>query len=176
MEKIWLKNYPQGVPHEIDMSTYENIYDIFHQAQNKFPDHIAFSNMGVELSFSELKLKIDLTASFFQNHLGLKKGDAIALQMPNVLQYPIFLFAALKIGLVVVNTNPLYTSKEMLHQFNDSQVKAVIILENFAHLLQEILPKTKIKHVIVTGIADLFPFPKSLIVNSVIKYIKKMVK
>lgn len=175
MEKNWIQHYPKGVSPTIDMTRYKNIFDIFQKSNEKFPQHVAFSNMGVDLTFNQINKMIEWTTSFFQNELKLKKGDVIALQMPNVLQYPVFLFAALKMGLVVVNTNPLYTAKEMLFQFNDSKAKAIVILENFASQLQEILPQTQIQHVVVTSLADLFPFPKSLIVNAVIKYVKKMV-
>jgi long-chain acyl-CoA synthetase len=131
--------------------------------------------MDVHLSFRELEEKVEAFASFLQHELQLKKGDRIALQMPNILQFPVALFAALRAGLIVVNTNPLYTAKEMLHQFNDSGAKAIVIMANFAHALEEILPQTKIEAVVVTELADLFPQPKRFIVNAVVKYLKKMV-
>lgn len=131
--------------------------------------------MNVEITFNELYLQVEKMTSFFQHELKLKKGDRIAIQMPNLLQYPVVLFASLKAGLIIVNTNPLYTASEMLHQFNDSGVKAIVILENFASQLEKIISQTKIESVVVTSIGDMLPFPKSLLVNSVVKYIKKMV-
>jgi long-chain acyl-CoA synthetase len=131
--------------------------------------------MGKTLTFSELNRKAESFAAFLQNELKLKKGDRIAIQMPNVLQYPIALFGAIKAGLVIVNTNPLYTDREMKHQFNDAGCTAVVILANFAHNLQKVLHETKIQHVIVTELGDLLGFPKSLVVNTVVKHVKKMV-
>jgi long-chain acyl-CoA synthetase len=175
MEKIWLKQYPAGVPTEIRPEDYKSILHVFDETCQKYGNKPAFSNMGVELSFSELDRKVADFASFLQNELRLKKGDRIAIQMPNVLQFPVACFGALRAGLVVVNTNPLYTAKEMQHQFKDSGAKAVVILANFACHLEQILKDTEIESVVVTEIGDLFPFPKSLIVNSVVKHVKKMV-
>jgi len=175
MEKLWLKHYPKGIPAEINMQEYSHIMQVFDEACQKFPQHMAFTNMGVSMTYSELHEKVQNFASFLQNELKLKKGDRIALQMPNMLQFPIALFGALRSGLIVVNTNPLYTAKEMLHQFKDSEAKAIVIMANYAHLLEGILKDTKIESIVVTELAELFPFPKSLIVNSVIKYVKKMV-
>ena len=175
MEKIWLKHYPKGIPAEINMQEYSHIMQVFDEACQKFPQQMAFTNMSVGMTYSELHQKVQDFASFLQNELKLKKGDRIALQMPNMLQFPIALFGALRSGLTVVNTNPLYTAKEMLHQFKDSEAKAIVIMANYAHLLEQILKETKIESIVVTELAELFPFPKSLIVNSVIKYVKKMV-
>ena len=132
MEKIWLKKYPAGVPAEINPDEYHSIYQVFEEAVSKFGDQPCVSNMGTTLSFYELKGKVDDFASFLQHELHLKKGDRIAIQMPNLMQFPVVLFAAFKVGLVVVNTNPLYTAKEMQHQFSDSGAKCVVILANFA--------------------------------------------
>ncbi|WP_413287590.1 AMP-binding protein [Bdellovibrio sp. HCB337] len=148
---------------------------VFDEACQKYPQGMAFTNMGVGITYSELNQKVQDFAAFLQFELKLKKGDRIALQMPNMLQFPIALFGALRSGLTVVNTNPLYTAKEMLHQFKDSEAKAIVIMANYGHLLEQILKETKIESVVVTELGDLFPFPKSLIVNSVIKYVKKMV-
>lgn len=174
-EKVWLKNYPTGVPAEIDISHYKNIMSVFDQAVRKHRTAPAYTNMGATLTFEEVDQKVGQMASFFQNELQLKKGDRIAIQMPNLLQFPVVLFAALRAGLVVVNTNPLYTAKEMQHQFKDSGAKAIVILANFASHLEEIMKSTDIQSVIITEIGDMLPFPKSLIVNSAVKYIKKMV-
>ncbi|MBV2167342.1 MAG: AMP-binding protein [Bdellovibrio sp.] len=175
MEKIWLKNYPKGVSTEVDLSKYSSLYDIYEESIRMFSSKKAFTNMGVSLTFSELDRKVDIFASFLQNELKLKKGDRIAIQMPNLLQFPIVAFAALRCGLTIVNTNPLYTAKEMQHQFKDSGAKAIVILANYAHLLEQILKDTDIESIVITEIADLFPTPKRLLVNSVVKYIKKMV-
>ncbi len=175
MEKIWLKNYPKGVPHEVPLNQYASLVEVYEEAISKFSNKKAFTNMGVSISFSQLDEKVDQLASFLQNELKLKKGDRIAIQMPNLLQYPVAIFAALKSGLIVVNTNPLYTAKEMHHQFNDSGAKAIIICANFAHLLEKVIKDTKIESVIVTEIPDMFPTAKRILVGSVIKHIKKMV-
>ncbi|MCB0341997.1 MAG: AMP-binding protein [Pseudobdellovibrionaceae bacterium] len=175
MEKIWLKNYPEGVPHEINPDQYKNMLDVFHQACAEFSEQTAFSNMGGRLSYGELNQLTDDFASYLQHHCHLEKGDRIAIQLPNVLQFPIALFGALKAGLTVVNTNPLYTDREMKHQFNDSGAKAIVILANFADKLEHILGETTIEHVVVTQLGDQLGWPKSLLVNAVVKYLKKMV-
>lgn len=175
MEKIWLKNYPKGVNHEIDMDKICSVIDLMEKSVKKYGDNVAYENFGATLTFSELdKLSNDF-ASFLTNVAELKKGDRIALQMPNLLQYPVALFGALKSGLIVVNTNPLYTEKEMLHQFDDSEVKAIVILDHFTNKLEKILDKTKIETVIETGVGDLLGWPKSWLINGVLKHVKKMV-
>jgi len=175
MEKIWLKNYPKGVAPEINLNLYQNLIEVFDEACHNNMNRVAYTNMGVHLTYGQVKTMAEQFAAFLQTELKLKKGDRIAIQMPNLLQFPIAVFGAFKAGLIVVNTNPLYTASEMEHQFKDAGVKAIVILANYASHLQQILPRTEIKSVIVTEIADLFPFPKSLIVNSVVKYVKKMV-
>lgn len=175
MEKPWLKNYPKGVDAKINLDLYQSVTAVAEDSCRRFAKQTAFMNMGTHLSYEDLwELSGDF-ASFLQNTAGLKKGDRIAIQLPNVLQYPVVLFAAFRAGLVVVNTNPLYTAREMKHQFRDSGAKAIVILANSAHLLAEILAETEIKTVVVTGVGDMLGFPKSLIVNSVVKYVKKMV-
>ena len=175
MDKPWLKSYPKDVAHEIDTNAYSSITQLFEESVTKYRDLVAYTNMGGTLTYGELdELSRDF-AAYLQNKVGLKKGDRIAIQMPNLIQYPIALFGALRAGLIVVNTNPLYTAREMKHQFNDSGAKAILILANFAYNLEEILPETKIETVIVTELGDMLGFPKSLIVNTVVKYIKKMV-
>lgn len=175
MEKVWLDKYPKGVPAEIDRGHFNSISDIFTHAIQSFPERIAFTNLGVDITFKQLDLLSDGVAHYLQADLGLKKGDCLALQMPNLLQFPIALFAAFKIGLKVTNINPLYTPREMQHQLNDAEAKAIVILDNFASKLEEILPQTQIEHIIITKLADLCPFPKKQIVNFVVKNIKKMV-
>jgi long-chain acyl-CoA synthetase len=172
---VWLKSYPKGIPAEIDPDRYRSIVDVFHTACDRFKDKPCYTNMGVTLSFTELQRLSGQFAAFLRKDLGLAKGDRIALQMPNVLQYPVALFGALRAGLVVVNTNPLYTAREMEHQFRDAGIKAIVILANFARNLQEILPKLGGPHVVVTQIGDLFPAAKRILVNAAVRYIKKMV-
>lgn len=171
----WLKNYPKGVPAEIDLSKHSSIVTIIDEACSRFASRAAFTNMGVSLTFAELDRKSKQFASFLQNELRLQKGDRIAIQMPNCLQYPIALFGSLRAGLTVVNTNPLYTAHEMQHQLKDSGAKAIVIFANFAHHLEKIINQTDIESVVVTDLGELFPFPKNLIVNTVVKYVKKMV-
>ncbi len=173
--KIWFQHYPPNVPHEINLSPYKNILTVFDNAVSKHRNARAFSNMGATLTFADLDQKVGQFASFLQNELSLKKGDRIAIQMPNCLQFPVALFAALRIGLVVVNTNPLYTAKEMKHQFKDSGAKAIIIMANFASLLEEVIQETEIQSVIITELGDMLPFPKNMLVNSVVRFVKKMV-
>lgn len=171
----WTKSYNPGVQKTIDSSGYKSIMQLFDEACREFRSLPSFTNMGVTLTFEDLDRQSGQFASFLQNELGLKKGDRIALQMPNVLQFPIALFGALRAGLIVVNTNPLYTPTEMQHQFKDSGAKAIVILSNYAANLQGILKNTQIESIVVTDIGELFPFPKNLIINSVVKYVKKMV-
>ncbi len=175
MERPWLKLYPKSVKQTISTEAYKNCVEAFLESCVKFRDLTAFINMGQKLSYAEVDSKSRDFAAFLQNTCGLRKGDRIAIQMPNLLQYPVALFGALRAGLIIVNTNPLYTPREMEHQFVDSGVTAVVILANFASHLETVLPKTKIKKVIITEIGDLLPFPKSLLVNFVVKKVKKMV-
>ncbi len=175
MDKKWLKHYPHSVPQTIDIYEYNNILEVSDEAIHKFRDRACFSNFGCDMTYHELDLYSAQMASFFQNSLGLKKGDRIAIQLPNVLQFPIVLFAALRAGLIVVNTNPLYTAPEMKHQFKDAGVVAIVILAQFAHLLDQIINETQIKHVIVTEVGDQLPFLKKNLINFVLKTVKKMV-
>ena len=173
-QRPWLKNYPKGVPANIDTDAYPNLVSMLQESFSRYSDRPAFSCMGKTITFSQL----DRLSAQFGAYLlsrGLEPGDRVALMMPNLLQYPIALFGALRAGLIVVNTNPLYTPREMLHQFNDSGAKAIVIVENFAANLQKILPETQIKTIIVTSIGELLGFPKGAIVNLVVRKIKKMV-
>lgn len=175
MQKIWLKSYPKNVAHEINADQFQSVLELFDESVHKFRERDAFINMGTAITFEDLNYLSADFASFFQNVAGLKKGDRVAIQMPNLLQYPIVLWGALRAGLVVVNVNPLYTAREMKHQLNDAGVKAIVILANSAHLLEQILPETAIETVVVTEVGDMLGFPKSLLINSVVKYVKKMV-
>lgn len=171
----WTKMYPAGIPSEIKLYEHQSLIALFDTAFRKYGDRIAFENMGTGLSFSMVdKLSGDF-AAFLQHSLGLRKGDRIAIQMPNLLQFPVVFIGALKAGLVVVNTNPLYTTREMEHQFRDSGVKAIVIVSNFAFNLEKILGSTSIKHVVVTDLGDMHNPVKRQIVNFVVKYIKRMV-
>lgn len=175
MEKIWLKSYPQGVAETINPDKHQSILEVFELSCRKFKEQVAFENMGATLSYEDLNQLSFEFASFLQNVAKIQKGDRVAIQLPNVLQYPIAMYGALRAGAVVVNTNPLYTAREMQHQLKDSGAKAIVIFENSASHLQQILKETSIETVIVTGVGDLLGFPKSLIVNSVVRYVKKMV-
>ena len=175
MEKIWLKKYPKVVPHVIETDEYSNILEVFDESVRKFRNKIAFKNFGTALTYHDLDVLSGQFASYLQNDLGLKKGDKIALQMPNVLQFPVALFGAMRAGLIVVNTNPLYTATEMKHQFTDSGATTLVILAQFAHLYESIQGQTPIKNVIVTEVGDLLGFPKKHLINFVLKHVKKMV-
>ncbi len=170
----WLKSYPDFVSQSTEIN-YENIVEIYDQSIRNFGDKIAYKNMDVELTYNELENHVNALIYYFQNNTNLKKGDKIVLQMPNLLQYPVAIFACLKAGLVIVNTNPLYTADEMLHQYKDSGAKAVIIVENFAHNLEKIVSKTDIETVIITTIGDLLGGFKGGLTNFVIRNVKKMV-
>lgn len=175
MEKVWLKRYSPGVPAEINPDAYRSVIEVFEQSFAKYSDLNAFANMGYAMSFAELDAKSRDFAAYLQQSLGLKKGDRVAIMMPNLLQYPIALFGILRAGLTVVNVNPLYTPRELEHQMNDSGARVLVVVANFGHVVAEVLDKTRIEKVIVTEVADLLPFFKSLLINFVVKYVKKMV-
>jgi long-chain acyl-CoA synthetase len=174
-DNFWKDKYPVGIAAEIDADQYPNIQAVLKESCQRFADKPAFSNMGKTLTYGELYQLSGTFAAYLQNHTDLKPGDRIAVQLPNVLQYPVVVFGAMRAGMIVVNTNPLYTAREMEHQFNDSGAKALVCLANMAHLAEEVLPKTGIKHVIVTEVGDLLPPLKRLLVNTVVKHVKKMV-
>jgi long-chain acyl-CoA synthetase len=175
MEQNWYQHYPPDVSKTIQPDKYSSLLQVFEESVKKYSSLTAFKNMGSELTFGELDELSLSFASYLQNTAKMKKGDRIAIQMPNLIQYPIVLFGALRAGLIIVNTNPLYTAREMKHQFIDSGAKAIVILANFAHNLSEIIAETEIKHVVVTELGDMLGFPKSLVINLAVKYIKKMV-
>ena len=174
MEKPWLSSYPPGVPANIDLGAYHSIVDILEESCNKYKDRMAYHNMGAELSYGELDYLTRNFAASLQN-MGLQQGDRIALMMPNILQYPVALFGALRAGLIVVNTNPMYTARELRHQLVDSGAKAIVVVENFASVLQSVRDEVPLEHIITTGVGDLLDFPKSLLVNFVLRYVKKRV-
>jgi long-chain acyl-CoA synthetase len=175
LDRIWLKNYPAGVPADIDPNRYSSLKALFEEACAKYRDLPAYTNMGTTLRYSELDELSRAFAAWLQQKSGLVAGDRVALMMPNILQYPIALFGALRAGMVVVNTNPLYTARELEHQLTDSGAKAIVILENFAHVLAEVGPRTQIKKVLVTGVGDLLGFPRGPIVNFVLRHVRKQV-
>ncbi|MAO69392.1 MULTISPECIES: long-chain-fatty-acid--CoA ligase FadD [Idiomarina] len=174
MDKIWLKNYPAGVPETIDPDHFASLVDILEQSIEKYGEKTAFVNMDSEMSFKELGLKSREFAAYLQSK-GLKKGDAVAVMMPNLLQYPVALFGILRAGMTVVNVNPLYTPRELKHQLTDSQAKGLIILENFAHTYDKIKDEAPLDLIVTTQIGDQLPVHKRFLVNFVVKYIKRMV-
>jgi long-chain acyl-CoA synthetase len=175
MEKVWLKSYPPGVPEEVDLDAYSSVTDVFEQAIQRFGKSPCFANMGTTLTYDEMDRYTDQLASYLQSLPGMTRGDRVAVMMPNVLQNPIAIFAILRAGFTVVNTNPLYTPRELKHQLDDSGARAIIVMENFCHTLDEVIADSHIQHVITTQLGDMLKFPKSLIVNLVVKYLKKMV-
>jgi long-chain acyl-CoA synthetase len=175
MDKIWLRNYPKGMPAEIDADLYTSIADMFDRTVAKFGDRPAFHNLGRSISYAELERLSRAFAAFLHDLPGMARGDRVAIMAPNLLQYPIALFGILRAGMTVVNVNPLYTPRELEHQLKDSGAKAIVILENFAVTLQQVLGNTPVKHVITSEVGDLLPLPKRLLVNLVIKKVKKLV-
>ena len=175
MSKPWLQSYPEGVPEEISVDEYASVADIFDQSVCKFEDLPAYSNFGKTITYREVRQFTSQMGAYLKHELGLEKGTRVAVMMPNLLQNPVAIFGILRAGMVVVNTNPLYTARELKHQMNDSGAEAIIIVENFCHVLEEVIDESPIKHVIVTRMGDMLPFPKSAIINFVVKRIKKMV-
>ncbi len=172
MEKIWLAAYPKGTPAEIDPDRYSSLVAMFEESCGQFADRPAFENLGVTLSFRDLdRLTRDFAA--YLASLGIAPGERVALMMPNLLQYPVALFGCLRSGLIVVNTNPLYTARELRHQLADSGARCIVILENFAHVLAEVLPDTKVEHIVVTAVGDLAHFPKRTAVNFVVRHMRR---
>ena len=173
--RIWLKNYPVGMPAEIDPDLFTSIPDLLEKTFRKFADRPAYHNLGRTISYAELaRLSRDF-AAFLQNLPGVARGDRVAIMSPNLLQYPVALFGILRAGMTVVNINPLYTPRELEHQLQDSGAKVIVIVENFAGVLQQVLGKTPVRHVITTQVGDMLPLPKRWLVNFVIKKVKKMV-
>jgi long-chain acyl-CoA synthetase len=175
MEKAWLKQYPEGIPAEVDVTAFDSIKDILETSCNRFADLPAYGNMGVSITYRELDQFSRDFAAYLQKVAGLNKGDRMAIMLPNLIQYPVALFGAQRAGVVVVNTNPLYTARELEHQLKDSGATAIVVLENFAHTLEEVLPRTPVKTIITTQIGDMFPAFKRMLTNLVVKHVKKMV-
>ena len=175
-EKSWLASYPAGIPADVDVRAFASINDVLARSVERFRERPAFANMGVTLTYGDLDARTREFAAFLQQHAGLKAGERLAIMMPNVLQYPIAIFGALRAGLVVTNINPLYTPRELKHQLVDSGASAIVVLENFGHVLAEVIADTQVKTVVTTRIGDLLGFPKGALVNFVVKYVKHMVK
>ena len=175
MDKIWIKHYPATVPAEIDLNEFKSIGDLFEKSVKQYASRKAYINMDKALTYAELdKLSANFGA-WCQSVLKLPRGSRIALMMPNLLQYPVCLYGALRAGYTVVNCNPLYTERELEHQLKESGAEAIVIVENFAKVLENVVAKTPVKHVIVTQLGDMLDFPKRMIVNLVVKHVKKMV-
>lgn len=175
LHKVWLNRYPADVPADINPDRYRSLIELFEHAALRYAEQTAFINMGQSMSFRQLDARSRAFAAYLQQGLGLKKGDRVALMMPNLLQYPIALFGILRAGMIVVNVNPLYTPRELEHQLNDSGASAIVIVSNFAHTLEKVVAKTQVKHVILTRLGDQLSPAKGTLVNFVVKYIKKMV-
>ncbi|KFB68181.1 long-chain-fatty-acid--CoA ligase FadD [Candidatus Accumulibacter vicinus] len=175
MERIWLKSYQKGVPAEIELNEFQSLGELFEKSVAQYRNRVAYINMGAEITYGELdKLSRDF-AAYLQSVLKLPPGARVALMMPNIIQYPICIFGALRAGYVVVNVNPLYTPRELEHQLKDSGAEVIVIVENFAVTLEQVLVRTPVKHIVVARLGDMLGFPKGAVVNFVVKYVKKMV-
>ncbi|QTF08279.1 long-chain-fatty-acid--CoA ligase FadD [Brenneria izadpanahii] len=175
MDRIWLSRYPEDVPASIDPDRYSSLVEMFENAVRRYADRPAFINMGEVMTFRKLDERSRAFAAYLQNQLKLKKGDRVALMMPNLLQYPVALFGVLRAGMVVVNVNPLYTPRELEHQLKDSGADTIVIVSNFAHTLEKVVHNTQVRHVILTRMGDQLSAAKGTLVNFVVKYIKRLV-
>jgi len=175
VQKIWLNSYPPGVPEDVPESKFRSLREMFEHSFQAFPDHPSFTNMGTTISYRELDELSMHFACYLQKTLGLTRGERVAIMLPNLLQYPIAMCGAFRAGLVVVNVNPLYTARELKHQLTDSGARCIVVLDNFAHILEEVIDESAIEHVVTTGVGDMLKFPKGLIVNLVLRHIKRAV-
>lgn len=175
MDSPWFSKYPKGIPQQIGPYEYDSLLDLFKVAAKKYPNRVAFENFGKQITFGEIDRLSTAFAAYLQQELQLKKGDRVAIQMPNLIQFPIAFMGVIKAGLIAVNTNPLYTPREMEYQFNDAGISAIVIVSNFALHLEQILPKISVKHIIVTDMGDMIGGVKGAVLNFVVKYIKKLV-
>jgi long-chain acyl-CoA synthetase len=175
VERSWLQHYPAGVPADIDPGEYASLRDLFEEAVATHGNKPAYANMGATLTFAQLEALTRAFAAWLQHKSGLAAGDRVALMMPNILQYPVALFGVLRAGMVVVSTNPLYTARELEHQLKDSGAKCIVIAENFAHVLQQVLPRTSLKKVLVTSIGDLLGLTKGFVVDFVLRHVRKQI-
>lgn len=172
---FWDDKRPAGVPNDIDLSQYSSITDVFERSCSKYAERPAFTCMGTTLTYGELEKQAGAFASYLQQHTDLQPGDRIAIQMPNVLQFPVAVFGAIRAGLIVVNTNPLYTAREMRHQFTDSGAKALVYMNVFGHLVEQVLPDTEIKHLFEARMGDMLPTLKGALTNLAVKHVRKLV-
>ena len=175
MEKTWLKSYPEGMPETVPEPPWRSVRDLIEHSFATYPDNAAYSNLGKTLTYADLNRLSMNFACFLQKNLGLTRGERVAIMLPNVLQYPVAMCGIFRAGLVVVNVNPLYTARELRHQLKDSGARCIVILENFAHILEEVIGDTNIDHVVTTGIGDLLGFPRSAVTNFVMRHIKRSV-
>ena len=175
MEKVWLKSYPEGTPEEVPTPPWRSVRDLFEHSFAAYPDNPAYSNMGKTLSYADLNQLSMRFACFLQKKLGLTRGERVAIMLPNILQYPVAMCGIFRAGLVVVNVNPLYTARELKHQLQDSGARCVVILENFAHILEDVIADTEVDHVVTTGLGDLLSWPRSTVTNLVMRRVKKAV-
>ena len=175
MDRVWSKNYPEGVPTDINADHYASLLEVFDESIKDYAEKTAYINLGKSITYAELDQLSLKFAAYLQQQLGLKKGDAVAVMMPNLLQYPVCILGILRAGCVVVNVNPLYTPRELQHQLLDSQAKAIVIVENFAHTLSDVQDKVKLDHVILTHMGDMLGLLKGTIVNLVVKHVKKLI-
>jgi long-chain acyl-CoA synthetase len=175
VDRVWLNHYPPGVPTDINPDEYASLRDLLEEACRAYGNRPAYVNFGAVLTYAQLEALSRAFAAWLTRKSGLVKGDRVAIMLPNTLQYPIVLFGVLRAGMVVVNVNPLYTARELEHQLKDSGAKAIVIVENFAHVLQQVLPSTELKNVLVTRIGDLLGFPRGALVNFVLRHVRKQV-
>ncbi len=175
MDRPWLKSYPDGIPAELPPAPYRSVRDLLEQSFEKYPDNPSYTSMGTTLTYRQLDEASMKLAGYLQQTLGFMRGERVAIMLPNILQYPVALCAIFRAGLVVVNVNPLYTARELKHQLSDSGAKCIVILENFANVLENVIDETSVEHVITTGIGDLLNFPKGALTNFVLRYVKKAV-
>jgi len=175
VEKTWLKSYPEGIPAEVTTPPWRSIKDLFEHSFAAYPNNAAYTNMGTTISYADLNHLSMQFACFLQKKLGLTRGERVAIMLPNVLQYPVAMCGIFRAGLVVVNVNPLYTARELRHQLKDSGARCIVILENFAHTLEDVIADTDVDHVITTGVGDLLDFPRGALTNFVLRYVRKEV-
>jgi len=175
VEKIWLKSYPPGVPEQVPAPQFRSIREMIEHSFQEYPDNPAYTNMGTTITYRELDELSMQFACYLQKNLEMTRGERVAIMLPNILQYPVAMCGAFRAGLVVVNVNPLYTARELKHQLKDSGAKCIVILENFAHILEEVIADTDVETVITTGVGDLLKFPKNLLVNFVLRHVKREV-
>ena len=175
MEKVWLKSYPDGMPATVPEPPWRSVRDLIEHSFATYPDNAAYSNLGKTLTYGDLNHLSFKFACFLQKKLGLTRGERVAIMLPNVLQYPVAMCGIFRAGLVVVNVNPLYTARELRHQLKDSGARCIVILENFAHILEEVIDDTDVDHVVTTGVGDLLGFPRSTVTNLVMRYVKRAV-